>query len=172
MHTHFIQVRISTNKAARGVGIVAACLALAALLAGCQIVPNGDFTLHTGETISGPLIVTSGNATLETGSRVRGPVLVASGHLEANGLIDGNVWVTSGDAFLGPTADVRGGVTAFSGEIQRMPGAQVEGRGGGLLGSLFGLFVLLCCLGPLLCCGSLILIFLLISALVRNRRRQ
>lgn len=158
------------NKSRLRIGLIAAFLLLAELLAGCQIVPSGDFALHTGESISGPLIVTSGDARLEAGSRVRGPVLVTNGHLEANGVIDGNVWVTSGDVLIGPTADVRGGITAFSGVIRRMPGAQVEGRGGGLLGSLLGLFVLLCCLGPLLCCGVPILIFMLVSGLVRNKR--
>jgi cytoskeletal protein CcmA (bactofilin family) len=140
------------------------------LLAACTTVStSGDYTLESGQTLSGNLVITSGNATLEEGSRVTGSVLMTSGNLAVDGQVDGDIVMSSGSVSLGPEAVVHGDIRSTSGDIRRADGAQVSGTtsteqstiriGSGFFARLFGLV----CLLPLALLGGLIFLVVLFA---------
>lgn len=146
------------------IGLMILC---ALLVSGCvQMVPAGNYTLFSGETLRGNLLVFSGNATLEEGSRVTGSVLLFSGNLIADGEIGGDIFMFSGNTDLGPQAVVRGDLAAFSGSFSRASGSRVEGQGTLAMKALGAAFILLCVL-PIL---FVVLFVLLIVAIVRATR--
>lgn len=140
---------------------------LAGLISGCgvaKVVTSGDYTLKSGETLSGDLVITSGQVTLEEGSRITGRVLVTSGNLNANGEIDGDIVMTSGDVYLGPKAIVHGDVRNTSGNVHRAEGSRVERQGGTIAESTAGVIGIYCVL-PVMLIGMFvgIVLFLLIG---------
>ncbi len=103
------------------------CL-LAVLSQSCQVVSSGNYTLRSGEIITGDLTVSGGHANLEQGSRVTGSLVVTGGTVNANGQIDGDVTVTGGTVAMGPGAAVRGDVRRTGGTIRIAEGASVPSR--------------------------------------------
>jgi len=102
--------------------------ALARGLSEDKIVFGGNYTLASGETLTGNLVVLGGNALLEQGSTVTGDVVLMGGNLEANGSIEGNVVGLGGLVSLGSTSVVKGDVTMIGAQLDRADGARVEGR--------------------------------------------
>ena len=146
---------------------------IAGLVTACGTVStSGDYTLESGQTVSGDLIITSGNATLEEGSRVTGNVFMTSGDLYADGEVGGDILLTSGDVQLGPSANIHGDIKGTSGDVRRADGARVGGQVSTSQSRfsvgfpLFARFLLLCCLLPL---AALALIIILVIA---SRRRR
>ncbi len=93
-----------------------------------EIVVGEDYTLAAGETLNGNLIVYGGDAVLEEGSRVTGDVVIVGGSLDASGEIGGDAVVTGGSGTLHETAIVHGDLVAIGGNVNREPGAQVQGQ--------------------------------------------
>ena len=145
---------------------------LALFVSGCMTIStNGDYTLHSGRTLSGDLIMTSGETTLEEGSRVTGNVIMTSGTLNVYGQVDGDIVYSSAKSInLGPKSVVGGDIKGTSGDINRAEGAQVEGEissdhtftlGAGFFAKVFGLL----CGVPLALVGSVVYLF-------ANRRKK
>lgn len=93
-----------------------------------QVVLGGNYTLASGETLTGDLLVMGGNATLMVDSRVTGSVLVMGGNLEADGRIEGDVGIVGGNVRLGEHAVVVGDVMTIGGSFDRAAGAVVQGE--------------------------------------------
>ena len=154
-------------------GILIAGGLILSLAIGCATVStSGDYTLESGETVTGNLLITSGNAMLDEDSRVTGDVIMTSGDLFADGQIDGDIILSSGDVNLGPKAVVKGDIKGTSGNVNRADGARVDGHittsqstftfGSSVVASFF----LLCCLVPII---VLVVIIALLVALRRAR---
>lgn len=92
-----------------------------------QLVFGGNYTLESGETLTGDLGIAGGNAVLEEGSTVRGDVLVAGGTLSVAGAVGGDIAMFGGVVTLQSTAVVDGDVVSFGGSFARQPGAVVRG---------------------------------------------
>lgn len=92
-----------------------------------KLILGGNYTLSSGESLSGGLLVAGGNAVLQEGSRVSGDVLLAGGSLRVAGTVDGDVAVFGGDLQLLDTARINGDVVSFGGAIRQQPGAVVTG---------------------------------------------
>jgi hypothetical protein len=93
-----------------------------------RVILGGNFTLASGETLTGDLVVIGGNATLEANSHVTGTVFQVGGNLDINGLVDGDVGLLGGTLNLGAEANVHGNVSLIGGSMQRAEGAQVGGE--------------------------------------------
>ncbi len=106
--------------------ILALVCILAVALAGCQSVMGGNYTLYSGQTISGDLSIYGGNSTLESGSRVTGSIYVVGGNTQANGQVDGDVIVTGGTINFGPSAVVRGAAQQSGGAVHIADGAAIK----------------------------------------------
>ncbi len=95
---------------------------------GDKYVLGGTYTLANGETLNGNLFVFGGIATLETGSQVNGDVMLAGGTLRVSGEVRGNIVATGGLISLNSTAVVTGDVNTIAANLERDPGARVEGK--------------------------------------------
>jgi len=92
-----------------------------------RIVPGGNFTLESGETLEGSLLVLGGNALLKVDSTVTGDVIVLGGNVQAAGLVEGTVLSMGGQVRLESSAVVEGDAVMIGSQIDRAPGARVEG---------------------------------------------
>lgn len=92
-----------------------------------KLVLGGSYTLSAGDTLSGDLIILGGSANIEEAAVVDGDAVVLGGTLRSSGKITGDVLVLGGMVELGGTAHVLGDVTTISGNLNRDPGALVDG---------------------------------------------
>jgi cytoskeletal protein CcmA (bactofilin family) len=112
-----------------------------------KVVFGQDFVLEKGKTLSGDLVVFGGNVSIEEDATVKGSVVVFGGNtdmaegatierdvamfggnMQVNGRIKGSAVVMGGQIYLGKTAVVNGDVSAIGGQVDRDPGAKVEGK--------------------------------------------
>lgn len=92
---------------------------LLVMIAQVRVVNERNYTLGTGETISGPLLIMSQNAELQKGSLVKGPVFMLCCNLIVNGKVNGNVFLMSGNLRVDPFAEVEGNVSTMSGNLSK-----------------------------------------------------
>jgi hypothetical protein len=95
---------------------------------GDKFVMGGTYVLQEGEVLSGSLVVFGGSATLEEGSTVQGDVILAGGAVQVSGEVSGSIVVAGGLISLRESAVVQGDITSVGGNIDRDPGAQVNGN--------------------------------------------
>ena len=107
--------------------IISILLILLLGLSACQVVLDSNYTLSSGEMVSGNLLVPSANVTLEEGSRVGGSALVFCCNVDARGEIDEALFVGAGNVMLGPQAVVGGAVTLVEGNLEVAPEASIAG---------------------------------------------
>ena len=103
-----------------------------------------NYTLQSGETLTGSLVLIGGNITIEEDATVIGDVVLIGGNMQADGSVRGNVVLIGGNmelsskvsgdvaliggqANLTDTAVVTGDVTTVGGQLNRDPDAQIEG---------------------------------------------
>ncbi|MGD8553877.1 MAG: polymer-forming cytoskeletal protein [Anaerolineales bacterium] len=111
--------------------LVALALPVSALAdgySGGRVIFGDDYTLESGEELDGDLLVFGGNVTLEQGSSVEGSVFVLGGYVRVGGEVEGDVGVLGGNVILGSRSMVDGDVTTLGGNLDRQPGAQVDGE--------------------------------------------
>jgi len=113
---------------------------------GGKIVFGQDFTLASGETLSGDLIVFGGNVTIEedaiiTGdvvvfggnvdfaadSEIKGDMVMIGGNMKVSGTLDRDLIVIGGQIDLSDTAVIHGDIATVGGQVARDPKAQVDG---------------------------------------------
>jgi hypothetical protein len=93
-----------------------------------RVVIGQDFTLKSGDTLSGDLVVIGGEATIEAGATVNGDIVVIGGSLKLDGLATGDAVVIGGLAALGEKASLAGDMVTVGGSLQRAEGAQIGGN--------------------------------------------
>ncbi len=93
-----------------------------------RIVAGGDFTLASGEVLTGNLVAFGGNILLEEGSNVNGDVLMFGGNIDISGEIKGDLLTFGGEVAIHNPAVIHGSVTQFGGTIEREPGAKIVGE--------------------------------------------
>jgi hypothetical protein len=99
-----------------------------------KIVPGGNFTLKSNETLRGDLTVFGGDATLEAGSRVEGDLNLFGGSADVFGTITKDVSVIGGKVHLRDGSRVEGDINRVGGDVQQERGAYVGGSGTALGG--------------------------------------
>ncbi len=81
-------------------------------ISGCaQVITDNNYTLASGETLSGDLILPSANAIIAENAHITGSVVMLCCNLIVNGQVDGDILVVSGNMMLGPTARVGGNIS-------------------------------------------------------------
>jgi hypothetical protein len=93
-----------------------------------QVIFGQAFTLKQGETLNGDLLIFGGSATLEEGATVNGDVVLFGGSLTENGEVIGDVAVTGGSVFVGAAAHIHGNLSAIGATLDRVGGAQIDGK--------------------------------------------
>ncbi len=92
-----------------------------------RVVIGQDFTLKSGDTLTGDLVVIGGEATIEAGATVNGDIVVIGGSLKLDGLATGDAVVIGGLAALGEKASLAGDMVTVGGSLQRAEGARIGG---------------------------------------------
>lgn len=114
---------------------------------GGKIVFGQDFTLISGETLSGDLVVFGGNVVIEEdaivngsvvvfggnvefaeGSEINGDTVMFGGNMEVKGIVDRDVVLIGGQIDLTESAVVHGDIALVGGQVSRDPEAQVDGN--------------------------------------------
>lgn len=109
-------------------GVMLFALATPVLAQGAQFVFGEDFTLKSGDELTGGLAVFGGSVVLETGSQVNGDVFNAGGDMDVAGRITGSLTVLGGNVHLGADAVVMGDLVAAGGTVTQDEGAVVLGE--------------------------------------------
>jgi hypothetical protein len=87
-----------------------------------------DFTLESGDTLTGDLVVFGGNVAIEEEATVQGDLVVIGGNVTLDGTVTGSAVSIGGSTTMSETAVVKGDLVTVGGSIARDPGAQVEGE--------------------------------------------
>lgn len=93
-----------------------------------RVVFGDNFTLESGETLTGDLVVIGGSAVVEEGATVRGDLVVVGGSLTLDGTVEGDSAIIGGSAVLGESAVVEGDLVTVGGAVTQDPGARVNGE--------------------------------------------
>ena len=93
-----------------------------------RVVIGQDFTLKSGDTLTGDLVVIGGEAAIEKSAVVQGDVVVIGGSLHLDGQATGNAVVIGGVVALGGESSVAGDLVTVGGSMQRAEGSKVGGN--------------------------------------------
>lgn len=93
-----------------------------------RVIIGQNFTLKSGETLTGDLVIIGGQAVVESGAVVQGNAVVIGGNLQLDGQVDGDGVVIGGLISLGSQASLAGDAVTIGGTVQRAAGAQIGGN--------------------------------------------
>ncbi len=93
-----------------------------------RLVIGDNFTLKSGETLTGDLVIIGGQAIVEQGAAVQGDTVVIGGNLQLDGQVTGNAVVIGGLVSLGSNASLAGDAVSIGGTVQRAAGAYIGGN--------------------------------------------
>ena len=86
-----------------------------------------NFTLESGDTLTGDLVVLGGNVTIEEDATIEGDTVVVGGNVSLDGMVRGDVVIIGGSTSMGETSLVKGDLVSIGGSLTRAPGSEVEG---------------------------------------------
>ncbi|MFH2039989.1 MAG: polymer-forming cytoskeletal protein [Chloroflexota bacterium] len=92
-----------------------------------QVIFGSNFTLASGETLTGDLVVFGGSVTVEPEAHVIGDIVLFGGSLTIAGEVTGDVVLVGGSGLLKSTAIVAGDLNMVGGSYQTESGARVVG---------------------------------------------
>lgn len=102
-------------------------IASASGLSDGQVIFGSNFTLSSGETLTGDLVVFGGSVTVEADAHVIGDIVLFGGSLTIAGEVTGDLVLIGGSGVLKSTAVVEGDLNTVGGSYQTESGAQVIG---------------------------------------------
>jgi len=94
---------------------------------GGRVIFGSDFTLESGETISGDVVVFGGRVEIAEDSRISGDLAAIGGNIKIEGRVNGDVAALGGNINVGESANVDGDIVLFGGKADVAEGAQVTG---------------------------------------------
>jgi hypothetical protein len=94
---------------------------------GDQVVIGNTFQLQSGDTLDGNLLIIGGTASTQTGTQVNGDIVLVGGTISLEGELDGDIVAIGGAVLVKETAVVDGSLTMIGANLQRMPGAVING---------------------------------------------
>jgi hypothetical protein len=92
-----------------------------------RVIFGDNFTLESGDTLTGDLVVFGGNVTVEEQAVIEGDVVVIGGNVTLDGLVEGSMVIIGGAARLGETSVVESDLVTVGGSLTRDPGSEVGG---------------------------------------------
>ncbi len=93
-----------------------------------RVIFGDNFTLESGDTLSGDLVVFGGNVKIETEATVRGDMVVIGGNVTLDGVVTGSTVIVGGSTTMGETSVIEGDLVTVGGALTRAPGSEVEGE--------------------------------------------
>lgn len=91
------------------------------------VILGSDFIVHSGERVEGAVVL-GGDVGVEHGGTVEGDLAAVGGDVTIAGDVTGSLIVIGGDLHLAESAFVGGDVIAPFANIERAPGAEVQGQ--------------------------------------------
>jgi len=98
----------------------------ASVITGDQTIVDGNFSLHSGQTLNGNLSVVNGTTLLEAGSTVNGDVSIIQGHITAFGLITGDLSCINCSGNIADTAEIRGSLVSVGNDLTVSSKAKIQ----------------------------------------------
>ena len=93
-----------------------------------RVIFGDNFTLESGDTLSGDLVVFGGNVTVEEDAVVQGDMVVIGGNVNLHGTVTGSTVSIGGSTNMSETAVVEGDLVTVGGSLSRDPGSKIEGE--------------------------------------------
>jgi len=93
-----------------------------------RVIFGDNFTLESGDTLTGDLVVFGGNVMVEEDAVIRGDMVVIGGNVTLNGTVSGSTVSIGGSTSMSETAVVKGDLVTVGGSLSRDPGSKVEGE--------------------------------------------
>lgn len=92
-----------------------------------QVIFGSNFTLASGETLTGDLVVFGGSVTVEADAHVIGNIVLFGGSLTIAGEVSGDLVLVGGSGLLKSTAVIEGDLNTVGGSYQSDSGARIAG---------------------------------------------
>jgi cytoskeletal protein CcmA (bactofilin family) len=93
-----------------------------------RVIFGDNFTLESGDTLTGDLVVFGGNVTVEEDATVQGDMVVIGGNVNLDGVVNGSAVIVGGSATMGETSIIKGDLVTIGGSLTRDPGSEIEGE--------------------------------------------
>lgn len=93
-----------------------------------RVIFGDNFTLQSGDTLSGDLVVFGGNVQIETDALIQGDMVVIGGNVTLNGTVTGSTVIIGGSTTMKESAVVKGDLVTIGGSLSRNPGSEVGGE--------------------------------------------
>ena len=93
-----------------------------------RVIFGDNFTLESGDTLTGDLVVFGGNVTVEEDALVQGDMVVIGGNVTLDGTVRGSTVIVGGATHMSETAVVQGDLVTVGGSLSRDPGSEIEGE--------------------------------------------
>ena len=93
-----------------------------------RVIFGDNFTLESGDTLTGDLVVFGGNVEIEADGIVQGDMVVIGGNVTLDGIVSGSTVIIGGSTTMSETAVVKGDLVTVGGSLTRDPGSEVEGE--------------------------------------------
>ena len=93
-----------------------------------RVIFGDNFTLQSGDTLTGDLVVFGGNVKIEGDALVQGDMVVIGGNVTLDGTITGSTVIVGGSTSMSESAVVKGDLVTVGGSLSRDPGSEVGGE--------------------------------------------
>jgi len=93
-----------------------------------RVIFGDNYTLESGDSLTGDLVVFGGNVTIEEDATVEGDTVVIGGNVSLNGTVEGSIVIIGGATHMGETSMVQGDLVTVGGSLSRDPGAEIQGE--------------------------------------------
>ena len=92
-----------------------------------RVIFGDNFTLESGDTLTGDLVVFGGNVTVEEDATIQGDTVVIGGNVTLDGIVEGSLVSIGGSTRMGESSIVEGDLVTVGGSLSRDPGSEVGG---------------------------------------------
>jgi hypothetical protein len=93
-----------------------------------RVIFGDNFTLASGDTLTGDLVVFGGNVQVEEEAVIQGDMVVIGGNVTMDGTVTGSTVIVGGSTSMGESAVIKGDLVTVGGSLSRNPGSEVEGE--------------------------------------------
>jgi hypothetical protein len=93
-----------------------------------RVIFGDNFTLESGDTLTGDLVVFGGNVTVEEDAIIQGDAVVIGGNVTLDGVVRGSMVIIGGSTRMGAASVVESDLVTIGGSLSRDPGSEVEGE--------------------------------------------
>ena len=92
-----------------------------------RVIFGDNFTLQSGDTLTGDLVVFGGNVTVEEDATIQGDTVVIGGNVTLDGTVEGSMVIIGGSTRMGESSVVESDLVTIGGSLSRDPGSEVGG---------------------------------------------